>query len=165
MRILLFPSTVSRAACGSVAGAKVRTRNTQNNAATEVTSNVTGRYFISFLIPGKYVITVEVPGFKQYIRENTDKVTVTAQMSQPETETAPGGRIVDNGLPAVPGTYELPFGKNRTILNQMHLVGNALLGNWRLRWNVTLLGGFPIDFSNAALPEAVAPNSPATRVS
>lgn len=110
--------TVTDPTGGSVAGAKVRALNTQNNAATEVTSNDTGRYSISFLIPGKYVITVEAPGFKQYVRENvelqistsvgldvrlelgaiTDKVTVTAQMSQLETETASRGGIVDNEL-------------------------------------------------------------------
>ncbi len=55
---------------------------------------------------------------------------------------------------ALLGTYELPFGRGRPLLNSMHPVANGLLGNWKLGWNVTFQGGFPIDFPNAAPLEA-----------
>ncbi|MFN0104163.1 MAG: carboxypeptidase regulatory-like domain-containing protein [Bryobacteraceae bacterium] len=126
--------TITDPASAAVSGAKVRALNTQTNAVSEVASNDSGRYSISFLIPGKYVVTVEAPGFKQFVRQNvelristsvgldvrleigaiTDKVTVTAQMSQLETETASRGGIVDNELLAgVPNAgrnvYHLAF--------------------------------------------------------
>ncbi|MBI2686327.1 MAG: TonB-dependent receptor [Acidobacteria bacterium] len=126
--------TVTDPAGGAVSGAKVRAVNTQTNAATEASTNDSGRYSISFLIPGPYVLTVEAPGFKQFVRQNvelqissavgldvrlelgaiTDRVTVTAQLSQLETETASRGGIVDNDLLAgVPNAgrnvYQLAF--------------------------------------------------------
>ncbi|MBI4905834.1 MAG: carboxypeptidase regulatory-like domain-containing protein [Acidobacteria bacterium] len=126
--------TVTDPAGASINGAKVHALNTQTNAAADATTNESGRYSIPFLIPGKYVITVEAPGFKQFVRQNvelqistsvgldvrleigaiTEKVTVTSQMSQLETETASRGGIVDNDLLAgVPNAgrnvYQLAF--------------------------------------------------------
>jgi len=126
--------TITDPAGAAITGAKVKAVNPQTNAAAEVASNDSGRYSIAFLIPGKYVVTVEAPGFKQFVRQNvelqistsvgmdvrleigaiTDRVTVTAQMSQLETETASRGGIVDNELLAgVPNAgrnvYHLAF--------------------------------------------------------
>ncbi|MBY0507158.1 MAG: carboxypeptidase-like regulatory domain-containing protein [Bryobacteraceae bacterium] len=112
--------TITDPAGAAVSGAKVKAVNTQTNAASEVTSNENGRYSISFLIPGQYVVTVEANGFKQHVRQNlelqisasaglnvrlelgalTEKVTVSGQMSLLETETASRGGIVDNELVA-----------------------------------------------------------------
>jgi hypothetical protein len=102
----------------AVAGAKVKAVNQQTNAVTEAVSNETGRYSIPFLIPGKYTVEVEATGFKTLIRDNlelqisvraavdfalelgtlSERVTVTAQVSLLETETASRGGIVDNDL-------------------------------------------------------------------
>ena len=126
--------TVTDPTGASISGARIHALNTQTNAAATAVTNDSGRYSISFLIPGKYVITVEAPGFKQFVRENvelqistsvgldvrleigaiTEKVTVTSQMSQLETETASRGGIVDNDLLAgVPNAgrnvYQLAF--------------------------------------------------------
>jgi hypothetical protein len=126
--------TVTDPAGAAVPGAKVKAVNTQTNAATEVETNESGRYSISFLIPGKYTVTVEASGFKQFVRQNvelqistsngldvklelgamTERVTVSAQMSQLETETASRGGIVDNellsGVPnAGRNVYQLAF--------------------------------------------------------
>jgi len=101
-----------------VAGARIKATNVQNNASSEAVSNESGRYSIAFLIPGKYTVEVEAPGFKKFVRENvelqisvraaldvtlelgamTEKVTVSAQLSLLETETASRGGIVDNEL-------------------------------------------------------------------
>ncbi len=52
------------------------------------------------------------------------------------------------------GTYDLPFGRGRTFLKNSHRVVNGVLGNWRMGWNWTFQGGFPVDFPNAAPLEA-----------
>lgn len=102
----------------AVAGAKVTATDLQKNSRSEVYSNETGRYSIPFLLPGEYRVEVEAPGFKKYVREGiqlqigdraalnvnlelgalSDEVTVSAQMSQLETETASRGGVVDNQL-------------------------------------------------------------------
>ncbi len=155
--------TITDPAGGSVGNAKVKAVNTQNNASTEVTSNESGRYSISFLIPGKYVVTVEAPGFKQFVRQNvelqistsvgldvrleigaiTDKITVSAQMSQLETETASRGGIVDNELlAAVPNAgrnvYNVAFnmpGVHKPSTSQGTEIGLDGLANSRTAIN------------------------------
>ena len=102
----------------AISGAKIKATNVQKNAVSEVASNETGRYSIPFLIPGKYTVEVEAAGFKKYVREavvlqigdrigldvrlelgaQSEQVTVSAQMSQLETETASRGGVVDNQL-------------------------------------------------------------------
>jgi hypothetical protein len=102
----------------SVAGAKVKATNIQRNASSEAVSNDSGRYSISFLIPGQYTVEVEAPGFRKYVRQNvelqigdraaldirlelgavSEAVTVSGQMSLLETETASRGGVVDSRL-------------------------------------------------------------------
>ena len=102
----------------AVVGAKIKVTNIERNAVSDAVSNESGRYTIPFLIPGKYTVEVEAPGFKKYVRESielqigsragldirlelgavSEEVTVTGQMSQLETETASRGGIVDNKL-------------------------------------------------------------------
>ena len=102
----------------SVVGAKVKAVNVETNASTETTSNETGRYNIAFLLPGKYRVEVEAPGFKTYVRDGielqisvraaldvkleigalAEKLTVTSNVSLLETETASRGGIVDNDI-------------------------------------------------------------------
>ncbi len=126
--------TVTDPAGAAIAKARLKVVNTQTNATAEVTSNESGRYSIPFLIPGQYVLTVEASGFKQFVRQNvelqisqtsgldvrleigsiTEKVTVSAQMSLLETESASRGGTVDNDLLASvpnPGrnVYNLAF--------------------------------------------------------
>lgn len=126
--------TVTDPTGAAIAKARLKAVNTQTNATAEVTSNESGRYSIPFLIPGQYTLTVEANGFKQFIRQNvelqisqtsgldvrleigaiTEKVTVSAQMSLLETESASRGGTVDNDLLASvpnPGrnVYNLAF--------------------------------------------------------
>lgn len=42
------------------------------------------------------------------------------------------------------GTYELPFGKGRSMLNSMNRVGNTLIGGWSANWIASLYTGQPI---------------------
>ncbi|MCX6622427.1 MAG: TonB-dependent receptor [Acidobacteria bacterium] len=125
---------VTDPAGAAVLGAKIKATHTERNASSEAVSNDSGRYSIPFLIPGKYTVEVEAPGFKKYLREKvelqigdrsaldvrlelgalSEQVTVTAQMSLLETETASRGGVVDTQLLAnVPNAgrnvYQLAF--------------------------------------------------------
>jgi hypothetical protein len=52
------------------------------------------------------------------------------------------------------GTYEIPLGKGRPLMNGGHPVLEGILGNWKFGWNWTFQSGFPVDFPNAAPLEA-----------
>jgi len=101
-------------------------RNVTNTSQT----NETGNYAFAYLIPGKYRLTVERSGFKKYTRENilleaqdrarldvtlelgdiTQSVTVEADVSLLQTETASRGQIISNQIVSnVPTQGRNPF--------------------------------------------------------
>lgn len=53
-----------------VPGSTVRATNAGTNISTETLTNDAGLYRISSLIPGTYLLSVEQPGFKKFVREN-----------------------------------------------------------------------------------------------
>src|SRR5277367_984670 len=63
-----FSGTIKDPQGAPVAAAKVTATETQTGAKTEVNSESTGAYTLSFLAPGTYQIKVEAPGFKQFVR-------------------------------------------------------------------------------------------------
>src|SRR5579863_5286817 len=50
----------------AIAGAKVTATNLERNTTEQAVSNPTGRYFVQFLLPGAYSLSVIAPGFKQF---------------------------------------------------------------------------------------------------
>jgi hypothetical protein len=52
-----------------VVGAKVKAVNTATNYVSETSTGSEGGYYIPYLVPGSYRITVDAPGFKGYVRE------------------------------------------------------------------------------------------------
>ena len=48
---------------GALPGATVTLRNTDTNEVGRATTNASGAYTVPFLRPGRYEMTVEVPGF------------------------------------------------------------------------------------------------------
>ena len=93
--------TVSDPAGGVVANASVEARNTQNGVSTSVASSATGNFTIPALSAGDYQVTLAVPGFKKYTRQNltvqaaqTIRVDVTLEVGNASesitvTEAAP----------------------------------------------------------------------------
>jgi len=61
--------TISDTTGAVVAGAKVTVVNTATAFTSEVPSSAEGAYYIPYLTPGTYRLTVESPGFKKYVRE------------------------------------------------------------------------------------------------
>ncbi|MCC6389723.1 MAG: carboxypeptidase regulatory-like domain-containing protein, partial [Bryobacterales bacterium] len=53
----------------AIEGAKVVATSVERNVPYEATTNAAGRYIIQFLLPGKYVLTVEKAGFKKFVRD------------------------------------------------------------------------------------------------
>src|SRR5690349_10550627 len=52
-----------------VAGAKVKVVNTATSFLTETTTQQDGSYYVPYLTPGSYRITVNAAGFKEFVRD------------------------------------------------------------------------------------------------
>ena len=61
--------TVKDSTGAVVAGAKVKAVNTATNYVSETATNGEGGYYVPFLPPGNYRLTVEAPGFKGYVHD------------------------------------------------------------------------------------------------
>src|SRR5262249_10258753 len=60
---------VTDASGGAVPGVKVEAKNTGTNVASGSVTDSAGQYTIPFLKPGSYTLTVEVTGFRKFVRE------------------------------------------------------------------------------------------------
>jgi hypothetical protein len=101
-----------------VVGATVTATNVTQNTSNSTTTNEAGTYNIPFLPPGSYRLSVKAQGFKTLVRENitlqaqdrarldvtlevgdlTQSVTVSADVSLLQTETASRSQIIANEL-------------------------------------------------------------------
>src|SRR5215471_15547152 len=99
--------TVADASSAVIPGANVTATNSQTTAKYETVSTETGNYTLTQLPAGNYEVTVELPGFKKYVRQGvtvlaatvvridvaldvgsaTEEVTVTADATLLRTES------------------------------------------------------------------------------
>src|SRR6266404_4346787 len=100
--------TVTDPQGGAVSGAKVTVTSVTKNTAVETTSNESGNYEVTHLIPDTYKIRIEAPGFKatdipsvqvsadtsahvdatMQVGEVTQSVEVTSEIPQLKTDRA-----------------------------------------------------------------------------
>lgn len=127
-------------------GASVTLTNVDRNASTPSETNEAGNYQFPFLVPGRYQLTVERAGFKKYSRENimleaqdkarldvalelgdlSQSVTVQADVSLLQTETASRAQVVSNQLIA-----NLPTQGRNPFQIAWSMPGVTKTGDWR----------------------------------
>ena len=133
-----------------VPNAPIQARNTETGAVFQGASSATGNYTLAQLPTGNYEISVSVPGFKKYIRQNiavgvaqtlrvdvvlevgaaTESVTVTEQTSLLKTEsgelshTVEAQRLIDLGLLGIGGTFSSSQGL-RFYMTEIQLIPGA----------------------------------------
>lgn len=122
--------TVSDPSGARVPGVEIRITNVETNILTTTLCNDSGYYEAPFLIPGRYKVEAELPGFKRYVREGitlavnqrasiditlavgeaSEQVTVTADTPLLETTSASAGQVIDNKrISELPLTDANPF--------------------------------------------------------
>src|SRR5579872_2344287 len=69
--------TISDPAGAVVANAAVEIKNVENGAVYQAGASATGNYTLAQLPAGQYELSVEVPGFKKYVRKN-----ITVEVAQ-----------------------------------------------------------------------------------
>jgi outer membrane receptor protein involved in Fe transport len=120
--------TVSDSTGARVPAAKVTVVNVDTSFRFETQASSLGEYYVPYLSPGSYRITVEAPGFKRFLREGvalrtgetpridvvlevgatSEEVTVTAAAPLLATENAVAGAIVEHKTIA-----DLPISQKR----------------------------------------------------
>jgi hypothetical protein len=108
--------TVKDASDAVVPGASVKISDTSRGTTVNATANEAGLYTAPYLLPGTYQITVEVNGFKKFVRtgialrigdsldipvrlevgQTSETVTVTAETPTLDTTSASMGQTVDS---------------------------------------------------------------------
>src|SRR5437899_1883711 len=61
--------TVSDSTGAIISSAKVSVINLETSFASETSTTTEGSYYVPYLAPGSYRLTVEAAGFKRYVRE------------------------------------------------------------------------------------------------
>jgi hypothetical protein len=110
--------TITDTSGAVVPGAKVTVMNTGTAFISEASANAEGGYYIPYLIPGTYRMTIEGQGFKKYVRDGitlrtneqpridvvlevgalTETISVEASAPLLETETATAGQVMDGAV-------------------------------------------------------------------
>ncbi len=129
-----------------ISGARVVITSKSSNAAVTAESNATGNYVLPLLPPGAYGLVVEHAGFKKYVHDNVilevlaktridvelavgnvaESVTVSATVSNLETETATRGQSISNEL-----VSNLPTQGRNPFQIAWATPGVTKVGSWR----------------------------------
>jgi hypothetical protein len=106
--------TVKDSTGSVVAAARVKVVNTETSFLTQTTTQPDGSYYVPYLTPGNYRVTVSAPGFKEFVRDGlmmrsaevprvdivlevgsvSESVTVNAAASLLNTETVVSAYVV-----------------------------------------------------------------------
>jgi hypothetical protein len=142
-----------------VPNAKVTLTNEETNVSTAAMSNAEGNYIVPFVLPGRYTVTVELSGFRTFVRKGitvavndrvpidvtldigatTEAVTVTADAPLIEQANADMGQVVQRNY------IEKLAMSGRNAMNLADLAGGVLAGSGDYTSNsqndITINGG------------------------
>lgn len=138
--------TVKDSTGAVVPAAKVLVVNTQTSFVSESVTSAKGNYYVPYLNPGTYRVTVEAAGFKQYVRDGivlrpgetprvdialdvgslTEAVTVSAAAPLLNTETAATGAAL--GQDVLRNVANVQKRIVRTLYYMPGVIGNADAG-------------------------------------
>lgn len=163
----------------AIANAQVLVANQETGVTSTLGSNSDGLYTASLLLPGTYRVSVQVPGFKQFVRENiqlqvADRLEVNATLDvgtqqetvvvsgTPEllsTETASLGTVITSKQIA-----DLPISYGNPFLLIGLSGGTTFTGNPRLDrpFEPTHVVGYSIDGTRSNRSDITLDGSPAS---
>jgi hypothetical protein len=145
-----------------VPGAEVKATSEATNQVTSATTNSEGRYVFAILRPGSYQVSASAKGFKQAISsglvlqvnqagrldlqlqvgEVSEQITVSAESTTLETETASRGAVIDHTK-----MVELPL--NGRDYNQLALLSPGVLAPTPRLQSVGFRGAFNVNGNRA----------------
>ncbi|MBL8211781.1 MAG: TonB-dependent receptor [Bryobacterales bacterium] len=159
--------TVSDTTGAVIAGVKVTAVNTANAFVAESITTNEGSYYIPYLQPGTFRLTVEAQGFKKYVRDGivlrtgevpridiqlevgaiTESVQVTGAPPLLDTETAQSGQVLDGDL-----LVKVPVSQKRAIRMLFYMPGANAIGGFTVLGQRARAMGYTIDGINGKEP-------------
>jgi hypothetical protein len=150
-----------------VPGAKVTVINTATSFRSETTTGPEGNYFIPYLNPGTYQVTLEAAGFKRYVRDGlvirtaetprvditlelgstTESITVSAAASLLATETAVAGQVLQGD-----SVVRIPVGQTAASRMLFYFPGVISSSGYHILGQRTRGIGFTLDGVTAKIP-------------
>ena len=130
-----------------ISGAKVTVTNVATRVAASVVANEQGAYAVPYLIPGRYEVRAEAPGFKTAVRDKvslqtSDRLTldlaleigtaseiveVTERAALLDTSAAVGGTVISNKtVTQIPSITRIPYRCRHVGCQHQHQMNSAL---------------------------------------
>lgn len=159
--------TISDSSGAVVTGAKVMVISTTTSFTSEAATNSEGSYYVPYLAPGEYRLTVEAAGFKKYQRGGivvrtgemprldiqmevgavTESVQVSGAAPLLETETSTSGQVLDGDL-----LVKVPVSQKRAIRILFYMPGANAIGGFTVLGQRSRAMGYTIDGINGKEP-------------
>ena len=159
--------TITDSTAAVVAGAKVTVVNAATAFTSEVPTSNEGAYYIPYLSPGTYRITVESPGFKKYVREGvvirtgeipridiqmevggvTETVQVTGGVPLLDTETSASGLVLSGDT-----LVAIPVSQKRPVRMMYYFPGTNSMNGYHVLGQRSRAIGYQVDGVNGKEP-------------
>jgi hypothetical protein len=172
--------TVTDTSGAIVVAAKVTVINQDTSFVTESVTTAEGSYYVPYLAPGTYRLTVEAAGFKRYVREGiivrtgemprldlslelgavTEIVNVSAAAPLLETETSTAGQVLDGDL-----LVKVPVSQKRAIRILFYMPGANAIGGFTVLGQRARAMGYTVDGINGKEPGIGATNGTDAQIS
>jgi len=159
--------TVTDSSGALVVGAKVVVINPANSFKSEVVTNTEGSYYIPYLAPATYRITVEMAGFKKYLRDAvairtgeipridiemqlggvTETIQVTGGAPLLDTETSASGLVLSGET-----LLAIPVSQKRPVRMMYYYPGTNSVNGYHVLGQRSRAIGYQIDGVNGKEP-------------
>ncbi len=153
---------------GAIIGAaKVTVVNIDTAFVSETTASAEGSYYVPYLSPGTYRMTIETPGFKKYVRDGilmrigeipridvslevgavTESVRVEGSAPLLETETAAAGQVLSGDM-----LLKIPVSQKRAIRMTYYYPGTQPVNGYHVLGQRARSIGYTVDGINGKEP-------------
>jgi hypothetical protein len=148
-------------------GAKVTVINQSTSFTSENQANAEGAYYVPYLAPGTYRLTIEASGFKKYVREGivlrtgevpridvqlevgsiAESIEVTGAAPLLDTETSTSGQVLDGDL-----LVKVPLSQKRAIRILFYMPGTNSMSGFTVLGQRSRMMGYTVDGINGKEP-------------
>ncbi len=159
--------TISDSTGAIIGGAKVTVVNSETAFTSETTASAEGAYYVPYLAPGVYRMTIETAGFKKYVHDGiqirigeipridvvlevgavTESVRVEGSAPLLETETAAAGQVLSGDM-----LLKIPVSQKRAIRMTYYYPGTQPVDGYHVLGQRARAIGYTVDGINGKEP-------------
>lgn len=150
-----------------IAGVKVTVVNVDTAFSTDTVTNTEGAYYVPYLAPGNYRLTIEAAGFKRHVRDGiqvrtgetpridvqlevgavTESIQVTGAPALLETETSASGLVLSGDI-----LLKIPVPQKRAIRMLFYYPGASAINGFHVLGQRSGAIGYTMDGINGKEP-------------